>query len=424
MAKERDMIDEIIDLQDNFLAVRNPLGNVANQLMGDPDAIPHYNPADYKDKPRMSLPSCLRSTSDGQDVCDRCARVCPVAAITYDGKKVIIEDNCRKCGLCIAACPTEAFIARRQMARNLYDEIARVASTYDDCYITCTRALGRLPKDNEVLLPCVGVMPSELWFSLLAEYSNISVYLPLGICDRCRTVTGEEYYSEAIAEGEEHSIFSVGLEVDETNMTHEQSRAFKRRQFMSSMAQAGTTLVTAGNPAVSGVQAVANRIKAHSNQINTLQRTLEQVTGMKNEELRRRQLTQKRKLVLSTLQSHPKLADRMVWEVPACDASRCTVCGDCVKLCPVRACSLDATGHFSVEPTYCVNCGACTQACPEHALEMKRINSRKMIVPDPAAEQVAKQRAQIQAVKKKSKKMLKTGLSALETFADELSKPE
>ena len=46
MAKERDMIDEIIDLQDNFLAVRNPLGNVADQLMGDPDTIPHYNPAD------------------------------------------------------------------------------------------------------------------------------------------------------------------------------------------------------------------------------------------------------------------------------------------------------------------------------------------------------------------------------------------
>jgi ferredoxin len=421
MAEKRDVIDELIDLQQDWQAVRNPLGDVANQLMADPDELPQYNPSDYKDTPRTANASCLRTASAGKDVCRRCADVCPTAAIDFDGAKVKINENCRKCGLCIAACPTEAMVAQRQMSRQLYDRIARVASAYEQCYVTCTRALGRIPKDNEVVLPCVGVVSSDLWFSLLADYGNISVYLPLGICDRCRTTTGEEFFADAIADAEEHSCEHVGLEVDEAALTHELSRAYKRKQFMSSMSQAGTQLLTRGAPPLAGAAAVANRIKAHTDQINALQRTLEQATGGKTAQSRRRILTQKRKLVLSTLQSHPELARGMSWQVPSCDLSRCTMCGDCATACPQHACSLDESGRFGVEPTYCVNCGACAAVCPEGALTMVAADPASMVVPDPAKERVAKQKAQIEDAKRKGRKAAKTGLSALETFANELS---
>ena len=422
MAEKRDMLDDIIDIQNDWNAVKNPLGNVADQIMADPADVPSYNPSDYKDRPRVVAPSCLRHDAGGKDVCHRCLDVCPVKAIELDDKGVKIQDNCRKCGLCIAVCPTEALLAQRQMPKALYDKIARMASTYEQVYVTCTRALGRLPKENEILLPCVGVVSRETWFALLSEYGNISVYLPLGICDKCRTTTGEEAFSDAIADAEDHTEEHIGLEVDEKEMNHEQSRAYKRSQFVSSMTQAGTRLVTRGNPALAGAQAVANRIQKHTNQINALQRSLEQTTGQKNAQERRRLLTQKRKLVLSTLQSHPKYAQGFEWKVPVCDTTRCTMCGDCAKVCPLHACEIDDGGHFSVEPTYCVNCGACVTVCEEHALTMQAIKPETMVIPDPEKEKAKAQKAQIEAAKKKSKKTLDTSLKALETFGEELSK--
>ena len=228
MAEKRDMLDDIIDIQNDWNAVKNPLGNVADQIMADPADVPSYNPSDYKDRPRVVATSCLRHDAGGKDVCHRCLDVCPVKAIELDDKGVKIQDNCRKCGLCIAACPTEALLAQRQMPKALYDKIARMASTYEQVYVTCTRALGRLPKENEILLPCVGVVSRETWFALLSEYGNISVYLPLGICDKCRTTTGEEAFSDAIADAEDHTEEHIGLEVDEKEMNHEQSLLYIR----------------------------------------------------------------------------------------------------------------------------------------------------------------------------------------------------
>ena len=421
-AKRRDILDDIIDIQHDLGAVRKPLNGVATQLISDPEKVVRYNASDYKDRPRANSISCLRSAAGRSDVCNVCVNVCPVNAISFEGSTVKIADNCRKCGLCIAACPTEAFLAQRQMPKRLYDKIVRTANIYEECYITCTRALGRLPKENEVLLPCIGVMPRELWFALLADYGNISVYLPLGICDKCRTITGEKYFSEAIAAAEEDTPHNVGLEVDEKALTHEESRSYKRKQFISNIAQSSTRLVSRKTPVLAGAQAVADRLQKHPNQINSLQRSLEQIAGDKNAQSRRRLLTQKRKLELTALQSHPGLAEKMRWEIPACDVTKCTMCGDCVRACVEHACQLDAAGHFSVESAYCLNCSACVIACPENALAMVKADSKDMIVPDPNAKKVEDQKAQIDAAKKKSKKALKTSTKALETFVDELGK--
>ncbi|MEE8723311.1 MAG: 4Fe-4S dicluster domain-containing protein [Atopobiaceae bacterium] len=418
----RDVLDDIIDIQRDIGAVKNPLNGVANQLIADPSKVPHYNASDYKDRPRANSISCLRSAAGRSDVCGTCLDVCPVDAISFVGSSVKIADNCRKCGLCIAACPTEVFLAQRQMARRLYDNIVRAANIYNECYITCTRALGRLPKDNEILLPCIGVMPRELWFALLADYGNISVYLPLGICDKCRTTTGEKAFSEAIAEAESQSPHNVGLEVDEKNLTHEESRAYKRKQFMSSMAQAGTQIVTRKTPVLAGAQAVAQRLQKHTKQINSLQHALEQMTGNKNAQSRRRLLTQKRKLELTALQSHPDLAAHMQWQIPACDMTKCTMCGDCVRACVQHACQLDEAGHFSVETAYCINCSACVVSCPEEALTMVAADPQDMIVPDPNAKKLEEQKAQAELAKKKGKKAFESGAKALGVFAQELGK--
>ena len=431
MTEKRDIIDDLMDIRDGFGGLNelaHPLNGVTDSLT-DPNAE-RFDPSKYKERPRVNSIYCtccsassLVDEATALATCSRCVDVCPVDAIEIHKANITIKDNCRKCGLCVMACPSEAFISSRIMGKLLYEKIARAASSHEECYVTCTRALGRLPKENEILLPCVGAVPREVWFSLIADYDNINVFLPLGICDKCRTVTGEEVYSEEIAAAEEWSQSSVGLEVESKQLNHEQTRAYKRGQFMNEMRRAGQSAIGSVNPALAGAQAVAKKIRAHADQLQSMQRALENAVGDKNDNSHRRLLTQKRKDVLGMLQGHPALAGRMRLKTPVCDTSLCTMCGVCERVCPVRACGVDEQGHFSVEDAYCVNCGACVVACPEDALTMQTCDPSNLVIRDEAAErrkkEAAKQMAEARKAAEKGKKQLNKMLDSLEHLADE-----
>lgn len=418
-AKNRDFLDELIDLQADWNALSHKGDELVEQFTADPSELPEYDPDDYTERPRPNSTLCVSCVTRNPKACDRCMAVCPVDAIALNGASLRIDDACRRCGLCAAVCPTEAFQIRKNAPMALYDKIARIATAYEQCYITCVRAIDRLPEPNEVVLPCVGALSREAWFDLLCDYPNLSVYLPLGICDDCKVTTGEEVFSNAIADAEEWSGESVGYEVDEADLDREQKRAYKRSQFVSSMTQAGTRLVSRGNPALAGAQAVANRIRAHSAQITELQKSLERAVGSQNTQSRRRVLTRNRRLLMAGLQKYPDLADEIILPFPQVDAQKCTMCGDCAKACTVRALEVDKTGRVLIEPAYCVNCGACAVACPEGAITMASSNAEDLVVPDEKAEERARKRAREAKVKEQGKKTLAKGLDLLESLADD-----
>ena len=421
MAEQRDIIDDLIDIQDNWAALSNPFGGMIDSLTADPSKVKKWDPGEYKEIPRTNSVTCLRVTSQSEEVCDACLEVCPTAAIEIDlsRKKVSIQqEECRKCGLCSAVCPTSTFLTTKLTVKVLYDRVARVASAYEKAYVTCTRALGRLPKGNEVVLPCVGALSTDVWFALLADYDNLSVYLPLGICDRCRTITGEEAYANQIGLAEEQSGNSVDLDVDEAELTHEYTRAYKRSQFVSNMARTGAVVATGGVPLLAGAQAVAKRIKDHSQQLLEVQRQLEKAVGSKTDQSKRRVLTQGRKLVIAALQKHPDLADNFHLNIPACDWSLCTMCGECATACPVHACEIDAGGRFSVEAAYCINCEACMYVCPECAISMEPCDPQDLILPDPEAERLAERRAELERRKQEAREQVKKGIDTIEKLAE------
>jgi ferredoxin len=309
------------------------------------------------------------------------------------------------------------------MPKTLYNSIAKQAASHDHVYITCTRALGRIPKENEIVLPCVGALSKELWFSLFMEYDNISVYLPLGVCDRCRTTTGEEAYTDAISYAEELTGAACGLEVDEKTLDHEYSRAYKRSQFLGQVARTGTNLVAGHNAAINGAQAVAQRIQNHTKRVNELTRSLEQAVGVQNSQHHRRMLTQRRELVMAALQKWPEPAKQMKSELPTCDMSKCTMCGDCTEACVLHAIELDRDGKIQIEPAYCIGCGVCARVCKEGALEMHPTDGSALVVPDPHAEEIERERAEVRKLKQQGKKVLDSSLKALgDTFGEDSSK--
>ena len=417
MAEKRDLLDEFIDIKNDWQSLSNPVSDVANALAANPGEVKTWNPGDYKDRPRPNSNPCTTCQSHDLKSCRRCVDVCPVGAIDLSDGVIELSDRCRKCGLCSAVCPSECFNAPQITPRKLYERIARAGSAYEHAYVTCTRALGRIPQENEVVLPCVGAVPPEVWFAVLVDYPNVSVYLPTGICDRCRTTTGEDAYVEAIGAAEEMSGRGLGLEVDEKALDRTKNHAFERKEFMDSLAKQGMAALGAVNPAVAVARSITQKLDANTRRINALMHAVEGATAP-SATRRARVLTQRRQLLLSTLQKRPKLAVRLAPKQPACDMARCTLCGDCANVCPTRACEITDDGVFRVEPAYCTECGACLKACGEHALTWESYDPHVLVVPDREEEErkkrEAKQKAEVARLKKQGMEQLKRGLDFLE----------
>ncbi|MBM6682661.1 4Fe-4S binding protein [Collinsella intestinalis] len=421
MAQQHDLFDDIIDISKSLDVLKDPLGGVTDALLGKPEAqTPEWNPADYKERPRFNAIPCLVCKSE-KSTCRRCEEVCPVNAIEVDDGEVDISDACRKCGLCVPVCPTEAILSPRVQPKKIYDAVAKAATAHTTAYVTCTRALRRVPRENEVVIACVGDVTPETWFAIMTDFPQVSVYLPLGICDKCRNAGGEEILGDAIATAEEWSGTGMGLEVEPRALVCQKRREYERKEFLDNIKRTTGLTVSKLNPAAAAVATVTQRLKEHNKKLSALERTLAQATGTTTQK-RRRVLTQSRQLLLSTLQAHPKLAENIQITVPECDFSKCTMCGECVRACPLHACDLVGAGRFALEPTYCVGCGLCAEVCPEHALTMATHEGTELVVPDPEAERKALEAAQAkkdaEKMKAEAKQKISKVLDQVEKLAD------
>ena len=418
--EERDFLDDLIDIQDSLQVLSNPLDALMGSLSIDPNTDKPFEPMDYKEIPWSNANRCLRCASGKAEACSRCMDVCPANCIDIHNQSVRIDDEtCLQCGLCVAACPTETFNTRRHTSRMLYDQVARAASAYEQCYITCTRALARKPEGNEICPPRVGMLSADIWFSILTDFDNVSVYLPLGVCDRCRTTTGEEAYTQAIATAEEWTGATVGLEVDGNNLNHNFTRAYIRSQFISNAMNGAERLVSASTPVLAGAKAIADRINNHARSLDKLQTQLDDVMGLRTTDMRQSMLTQDRRLVMGALQHDPDLAPYVKLEAPIWDSSKCTVCGDCKNTCTTHAIDIDERGKLTIKMPFCVNCGACEIVCPEPgALTMVPMNTSELVVRDRKAEETERLEA---LARRKARFIFDTGKEQLKHLADSLS---
>ena len=379
--QKRDFLDDIIDISQDFKAIQNPLSGIANALTGADEPEPTWNPADYKIRPRANVIPCTTCKSKDRATCDRCVRICPVDAISIDGNSIEILDTCIKCGLCVETCPSECYSVADLAPRKLYDRIAGAAMSHETCYVTCTRTIDRVPENNEVILPCVGAVPAEVWASVMADYDNVFVYLPLGICDDCPTATGEETYTDAIGRAETWCGFGLGLEVYESDLTHEPNRAWQRKEFVDNITQAGERLLGQSR-VVTAARRVTQQIQAHSSQLNGIARTLDAAVGTTNAKRQRRVLLDRRKLLMGALQKHPDMAEAIDLYEPVCDPDLCTLCGECEHVCPTRAIELTPEGRWTCEASFCCQCGACLHVCPTKALEPEFTDASELVIPD------------------------------------------
>ena len=56
---------------------------------------------------------------------------------------------------------------------------------------------------------------------------------------------------------------------------------------------------------------------------------------------------------------------------PKVDLEKCTGCGTCVEVCPVKVFVIAEEKAIVKKPEDCIGCRACESQCPEDAIEVK-----------------------------------------------------
>lgn len=59
---------------------------------------------------------------------------------------------------------------------------------------------------------------------------------------------------------------------------------------------------------------------------------------------------------------------RAILPLPTLDETRCTGCGDCVRLCPADCLAMAGRLPWLPRPRDCISCAVCVLICPVSAL--------------------------------------------------------
>lgn len=162
---------------------------------------------------------CVNRYKNGR--CDRCAAICPQKAI-FDMR--VDEKRCDGCGLCFAACPTQA-IESSVLYERILSRLADQARIDFDCQ----------KQRAESEFACLGFLSARLLYPFAARRA---VRLALSGCKSCRSAVDDSLRRAAAecndALPKERSIF-----IDEGEASPSSAaRAIDRRGFLREMAGA------------------------------------------------------------------------------------------------------------------------------------------------------------------------------------------
>ena len=362
MSSEHDLLDDLIDISNEFKSITSPLDSLAKTLIGDDSSHP-YDKDDYTQRPNCNEASCINCKS-GIAVCTKCLDVCPAGAIDLQDGFLSVSSKCVECGLCCSVCPSEALWSTGISPRVLIEKIVTAAEIYDECYITCAPVLTDGPSPNMVVLPSFGCMSKEVWLWVLSYYSNISVYQPLDSDGLSNAAKSESMLYENIAWAESISGVNVGLEVDINKVNTAYKRTYQRKQFLESFIKGSDTQAL--------FRLIGKRLTAINNDLDLV---IKFASGqLISGNLSNVVLNQNQQLLLDCIARHPEYMDKLELSGPVVDIDRCVSCGVCGNVCPVGAISFDESGLFRLNATYCVGCGMCARVCETNAVTMGSVN--------------------------------------------------
>ncbi len=359
---------------------------------------------------------CIRTAGIG---CARCASVCPTDAIVLpeapDAKATgeaaksnarkaqpptVNPDACIACGICQGAC--DAFSSTHLTLAGIHAQARRaaLAETEREVIVTCReRAAGETPASNVIVVPCLAMVPAELWTQLLCEGTRLSVALDLGRCDDC--IAGrrgaEETLTMAISAAEAASGEEVGFRDSLPRKSDE--------GFFASLAQAGagggkrdalSDIFEELKDAASGNR--RRRTDAHLHDLIEQQErrasndrlglgTSTQFNAYAPLGRTKKILHPKRQMLLAAAAAKPDAGSTITLSVSLTNSATCNDYLACAKTCPTGARLPSAQdGTLAYDPLYCIGCASCVEACPTGSVTLTIIPANEASCYDDARE--------------------------------------
>lgn len=286
--------------------------------------------------------------AQGLTGCTRCLDACPAGAVASAGSRIALDTGlCRGCGSCTAACPTGALSFThprpedlRARLRHMLEVFAAAGGERPRLLIhgadasaraTVLRAMQNDPDLVPIEVPTVASVGPEAWLAALAMGAIEVMVLETddNPATTRRVVAQEINAARAV-------LRVLGVDTDRLRLV-------------------SADLVPGGGSQRAG--SGSDGLGAHSFSVD----------GAKRDILER---------AIATLSEGPASGARRT-ALPAgspfgevrVDASTCTLCLACPRVCPTGALAGDAaSGSLHFAESACVQCGLCVAACPEDAI--------------------------------------------------------
>ena len=324
----------------------------------------------------------------------KCIEACPKGAIAIANASAAVDAHaCTKCGICVGVC--DGFAIPGASVEAVFSQMRKIALTGEKVILTCSYLLpsGFAPADNVIVLPCLAMLPPELWTCALALGIDLAVAVIFEECEACKRTKsqGLERFSCAIEQAEDVTECTVAFTDDVPE------------------AQAAPTLMqTLGDASGKDRREALLNLKDQAEDIasgayrmkrnESLRAFHEQRDHMLADEriggtvgapepnayaeggMTQCTLSPRQRMLLEAADVSDAVAVRKRVMLSTTDASLCDNSLACAKSCPTGARRPSPKdGQLVFEARLCIGCGLCASACPQGAASLREAYAGELL---------------------------------------------
>ncbi|MEH6953751.1 4Fe-4S binding protein [Neobacillus drentensis] len=327
------------------------------------------NVIDKKMTPFAVEPNLCTRIISPKGSCNSCVDYCPTNSISFMKNKIEMNDQCVECGLCTTVCPTSAISLQRPSLNQLVTDIIQKCVQNERVYLHCKRKPISDSEISSISVPCLGMIPREVWVSISRMCDNLAVYHPDESCRHCEVSQGEEVWKKELDAGEAMSgktfLITAGIQKSKQQPQYDH----KRRSFFTTLfSEIKSTNKIAVREALGGSEIQSYREKLQEDPLSKVKKEWSAVSNRIVEKVTNESAfpyMNKRSLILKEIQKSVSLQNRYDYRLPTI-LPDCNFCGACTTLCPTNALLFeekDGCTAITLQPHKCVDCHLCEDIC-------------------------------------------------------------